>query len=40
MNNIPINIHTISLNRQMILTKMPNAADNPRAAMESTKPPS
>ena len=33
-------IQMISLTRQMMLTKMPRAAESPKAAIESTKPPS
>ena len=40
MNANPIAIQMISLTRQIMLTKMPRAADNPNAAMERTKPPS
>lgn len=37
---MPMAIQMISLTRQMMLTKMPRAADSPNAAMDSTKPPS
>ena len=40
MSMMPMNIQTISRTRQMMLTKMPRAAESPRAAMERTKPPS
>ena len=40
MSAMPMAIQMISLTRQMILTKIPNAAESPNAAMESTKPPS
>ena len=37
---MPMAIQMISRTRQMMLTKMPRAAESPKAAMESTKPPS
>ena len=40
MSSMPMAIQMISRTRQMMLTKMPRAAERPRAAMESTKPPS
>ena len=40
MSNNPMTIQMISLTRQMMLTKIPNAAVNPSAAIEITKPPS
>ena len=40
ISRMPMTIQMISRTRQMILTKMPRAAERPRAAIESTKPPS
>ena len=40
IRRIPTRIQKISRTRQMMLTKMPKAAESPRAAIDSTKPPS